>query len=53
MAVSFDTVSERAEHPDYSYAAAFAAKLARFLLAQERLPQGILFNVNIPYLPAG
>ena len=53
MAVSFDTVSERAERPDYSYAAAFAARFGRFLLAQEHLPQGILFNVNVPYLPAG
>jgi len=53
MAVSFDTVSERAERPDYAYAAEFAAQFGRFLLEQERLPQGILFNVNIPYLPAG
>jgi len=53
MAVSFDTVSERADRPDYSYAAAFAARLGQFLLDQERLPEGILFNVNVPYLPGG
>jgi len=53
VAVSFDTTSDRSEMPDYSTAASFAARFARYLLAQSKLPENIVLNVNVPYLPAG
>jgi 5'-nucleotidase len=36
------------ENPDYSYAAEFARKLARLVIDNKGLPQGILLNVNVP-----
>jgi len=51
IAVSLDTISDPAELPDYYAAAAFAARLASFVLAGANLPRGILLNVNVPYLP--
>ncbi len=53
VAVSFDTISDRSEMPDYSAAADFAARFARFVLDQPKLPENIVLNVNVPYLPAG
>ena len=53
MAVSLDTSMERTDGSDYANAAAFAARLTRFLLGETSLPEGILLNVNIPYLPSG
>jgi 5'-nucleotidase len=53
VAVSYDTVGSPEEAPDYGRAAAFTARLARFLLDDVELPQGILLNVNVPYLPIG
>lgn len=40
-----------AKHPDYTYAARFAASLAQLVL-QKGLPHGILLNVNIPSIPS-
>lgn len=40
------------EKPDFSYAARFAARLARMVL-QKGLPSGVLLNVNIPPFPEG
>ncbi len=51
VAVSLDTVSNPADEPNYDGAAAFATRLARFLLGGAKVPSGILLNVNIPYLP--
>jgi len=51
IAVSLDTLSETAVEPDYDRAAAFAARLARYLLDRAHLPKGILLNVNVPALP--
>ncbi len=53
VAVSFDTTSDRSEMPDYTTAAGFAARFARFLLEQKELPKNIVLNVNVPYVPAG
>ena len=53
IAISFDTLSDRAENADYSPAADFIARLAAFLLDEAKLPAGILLNVNVPYLPVG
>ena len=48
-ALSVDTYAADA---DFGPAAAFAARLARRILA-EPLPPGVLLNVNVPALPAG
>jgi len=53
VAVSLDVAPERAELPDYSIAASFAARLAEFLLRTKPLPPGIVLNVNVPQLPRG
>jgi len=53
VAISFDTLSGDTDAPDYTPAAVFAERLARFLLAKPDYPQGILLNVNVPHLPAG
>ena len=53
VAISYDTVGSPEKAPDYKRAAAFAARLASFLLGDVALPQGILLNVNVPYLPMG
>ena len=53
VAVSFDTGGDRVGTPDYSIAAGFAARFAAFLLDQPELPQKILLNVNVPYVPVG
>jgi 5'-nucleotidase len=47
IAVSLTTYDE----PDFSYAAAFSARLAQFI-AERGLPAGTLLNVNVPPLPA-
>lgn len=48
IAVSLTTYMEA----DFSYAAKFAARLSRMVLANG-LPQGTLLNVNVPALPEG
>jgi len=53
VAVSFDSVSDRSEMPDYEPSADFAARFVRFLLEQQELPQKIVLNVNVPYAPVG
>jgi 5'-nucleotidase len=53
VAVSFDTASDRSEVPDYTTAAEFAARFARFLLDRQELPKNIVLNVNVPYTPVG
>lgn len=53
VAVSYDTRGDHSELPDYSAAAAFASRLATFLLEQQELPEKIMLNVNVPYAPAG
>ncbi len=53
VAVSYDTVRDRSEAPDYTAAASFSARLARRLLAADAsFPKGIMLNVNVPYLPS-
>ncbi len=39
------------ESPDFSFAARFAAKLARALLEERFLASGVLLNVNVPGVP--
>jgi 5'-nucleotidase len=46
IAVSLTTYGE----PDFSYAAAFARKLA-VIVAEKGLPEGTLLNVNVPPVP--
>ncbi|MCK5584992.1 5'/3'-nucleotidase SurE, partial [Candidatus Bipolaricaulota bacterium] len=53
VAVSFDTINDRSEMPDYTASAEFAAQFARFLLEQQDLPGKIVLNVNVPYAPVG
>lgn len=53
VAVSVDVGTEPSESPGYALAAAFTARLAKFLLEEIPLPPGILLNVNVPCLPAG
>ena len=53
IAVSFDTSSDRSEVPDYTTSAEVAARLAALLLDQQKLPENIVLNVNVPYSPAG
>jgi 5'-nucleotidase len=52
IAVSYDTVRDRTETPDYSGAAALSARLAAFYLGEGEFPKGIVLNVNVPYLPS-
>jgi len=52
IAVSYDTVSDRTDAPDYSGAAAFSARLAAHFLSEGGFPRGIVLNVNVPYLPS-
>jgi len=52
IAVSYDTIHDRTETPDYSSAAAFSARLAALFLEEGGFPQGIVLNVNVPYLPS-
>ncbi len=52
IAVSYDTVRDRTETPDYSAAAAFSARLAAFYLGEGEFPKGNVLNVNVPYLPS-
>jgi len=52
IAVSYDTVSDRTEAPDYAAAAALSARLAAFYLGGGEFPEGIVLNVNVPYLPS-
>ena len=52
IAVSYDTVRDRTETPDYSGAAALSARLATFFLAEGEFPKGVVLNVNVPYLPS-
>ncbi|MEW5827013.1 MAG: 5'/3'-nucleotidase SurE [Candidatus Bipolaricaulota bacterium] len=53
IAVSYDTVRAPNDDLDYTRAAAFASRLAAFLLQRPPLPPGILLNVNVPYSPSG
>jgi len=39
------------QSPDFSYAARFAANLARALLEDRFLPPGVFLNVNVPAVP--
>jgi 5'-nucleotidase len=48
FAISLTTYAQ----PDFSYAAKFAARLAR-LIAERGLPAGTLLNVNVPAVPEG
>ncbi len=52
IAVSYDTVRDRTETPDYSGAATFAARLAAFYFGEGEFPTGNVLNVNVPYLPS-
>jgi 5'-nucleotidase len=52
IAVSYDTVRDRTETPDYSGAAALSARLAAFYLDEGEFPKGNVLNVNVPYLPS-
>ncbi len=52
IAVSYDTVRDRTETPDYAGAATFVARLAAFYFAEGEFPKGIVLNVNVPYLPS-
>jgi len=52
IAVSYDTISDRTEAPDYSAAAAFSARLAEYYLNEGEFPNGNILNVNVPYLPS-
>jgi len=52
IAVSYDTVRDRTETPDYSAAATFSARLAAFFLGEGVFPKGNVLNVNVPYLPS-
>jgi 5'-nucleotidase len=52
VAISQDVETRGADEVDYTVAAAFAARLAALLL-DEAIPEGILLNVNIPYIPPG
>jgi len=52
IAVSYDTVRDRTDTPDYSTAAAFSARLAAFFLGEGEFPKGNVLNVNVPYLPS-
>lgn len=38
-------------NPDYSFAAQFAARIAKLILNNNGLPQGTLLNVNVPAVP--
>jgi len=53
VAVSFDASGEPSGMPDYTTSAEFAARFAKFLLDQQKLPQNIVLNVNVPYAPVG
>jgi 5'-nucleotidase len=52
IAVSYDTLSDRTETPNYSAAAALSARLAGFFLNEGEFPKGNVLNVNVPYLPS-
>jgi 5'-nucleotidase len=52
IAVSYDTVRDRTETPDYSAAATFSARLARYFFSEGEFPKGNVLNVNVPYLPS-
>jgi len=52
IAVSYDTVQDRTETPDYSTAAALSAQLAEYFLEGGAFPKGNVLNVNVPYLPS-
>jgi len=52
IAVSYDTVRDRTDPPNYSGAAALSARLARFFLEEGEFPKGNVLNVNVPYLPS-
>jgi 5'-nucleotidase len=52
IAVSYDTVRDRTETPDYSAAATVSARLAAFFLGEGHFPKGNVLNVNVPYLPS-
>lgn len=52
IAVSYDTVRDRTETPDYSAAAAFSSRLAGFFFEEGGFPVGNVLNVNVPYLPS-
>jgi 5'-nucleotidase len=52
IAISYDTVSDRTEAPDYSAAAELSARLAAHYLKGGHFPKGIVLNVNVPYLPS-
>jgi 5'-nucleotidase len=51
MGVPSIAVSLARPSSDFSYAAKFAAKLARMLLQDPFLPPGVLLNVNVPHVP--
>lgn len=48
FAISIDSFTTK----EFSYAATFAAGLAR-RISEQRLPKGVLLNVNVPAIPAG
>ena len=52
IAVSYDTVRDRTETPDYTGAAIFSARLAAFFFGEGEFPKGNVLNVNVPYLPS-
>jgi len=50
IAVSLDTPEQHRSQPDYNAAARYARQIAESVL-QNHLPDGVLLNINVPYLP--